>query len=494
MPCQNVPAGAALFGSAVQSNRRFWVKAVLPRLVTATLLFGLCAGGQAQDDAREVLLRVKQAVMSTVQGLPKYVCTETIDRTRFDPDPSRYVLGDSQRHVHSCDSLAAEANSAGWKRQMSSSDRVRLDVAVTHRRPGLDSEMYSWAGEDHFSDGDLFEMVRDGAISTGSFSSMLASIFGGEAANFSYNGDRTSLGGRLLSEFGFRVPLEKSRYSYVLGSKEAREVTIEYGGTLLADPATSDLVRLVIRASHLPAESSTCQITQVLDYSRVSLNGADFLLPAEARIAALHSDGSQAENVIHYSACHEFRGESAVRFETLPEVVPGRVKDPTSAALSLPAGLRFKLVFTERINTSEAAAGDPIRAKLKTEVRDRSSKVLIPEGAAVMGRIVSIRHFYRPVRSPASEDRGARVARPSLVMKVRLETVEVGGVFYPLKARYDASLSRFPKVGGVLAPRIEMGDLGTIEDSENADFEFFDSDPSQIVTSGLESNWLTLAP
>jgi hypothetical protein len=79
-------------------------------------------------------------------------------------------------------------------------------------------------------------------------------------------------------------------------------------------------------------------------------------------------------------------------------------------------------------------------------------------------------------------------------MKVRLETVEVGGVFYPLKARYDASLSRFPKVGGVLAPRIEMGDLGTIEDSENADFEFFDSDPSQIVTSGLESNWLTLAP
>ena len=494
MPCQKDPAGSALFGSAAHPNRRFWVKAVLPRSLTAALLFVLCASGQVQDDAREVLLRVKQAVMSTVQGLPKYVCTETIDRSRYDPDPSRYGPGDGKHRVHSCDSLAAEANSAAWRRQMSSSDRVRLDVAVTHRRPGLNSEMYSWAGEDHFSDADLFEMVRDGAISTGSFSSMLASIFGGEAANFSYNGDRTTLGGRLLSEFGFRVPLEKSRYSYVLGSKEAREVTLEYGGTLLADPATSDLVRLVIRASHLPAESSTCQITQVLDYSRVSLNGSDFLLPAEARIAALHSDGSQAENVIHYSACHEFRGESAVRFETLPEVVPGRATDPASATLSLPAGLRFKLVFTERIDTSEAAAGDPIRAKLKTAVRDRSSKVLIPEGAAVVGRIVSIRHFYGTAPSQASEGRGARVARPSLVMKVKLETVQVGGVFYPLKARYHASLSRFPKAAGVLAPRIEMGDLGTIEDSEDADFEFFDSNPNQIVTSGLESNWLTLAP
>lgn len=79
-------------------------------------------------------------------------------------------------------------------------------------------------------------------------------------------------------------------------------------------------------------------------------------------------------------------------------------------------------------------------------------------------------------------------------MKVRLETVQVGGVFYPLKARYDASVSRFPKVAGVLAPRVGIGDLGTIEDSENADFAFFNSNPSQIVTSGLESNWLTLAP
>ena len=78
-------------------------------------------------------------------------------------------------------------------------------------------------------------------------------------------------------------------------------------------------------------------------------------------------------------------------------------------------------------------------------------------------------------------------------MKVRLETVKVGDVFYPLKARYDASLGRSPRVAGVLAPRIQMGDLGTIEDSEDAYFEFFDSNPSQIVTSGLESNWLTLA-
>ena len=144
----------------------------------------------------------------------------------------------------SCDILAAKVNRVTWKRQLASSDRLRLDVAVTRSRPALDSEMYSWAGEEHFGDRDLFEMVRDGAVSTGSFSSMLASVFGGEDATLSYNGDITSVG-RLLSGFGFGVRLERSHYSYILGSGDRRNVTLDYGGTFLADPTNSDLVRLV---------------------------------------------------------------------------------------------------------------------------------------------------------------------------------------------------------------------------------------------------------
>jgi hypothetical protein len=457
--------------------------------LAAVVLFA-CGVVWAQDDARDVLLKVRRAVMKTVEGLPKYVCTQTIDRARYEPDPSRFVPGNNRHRIHSCDGLAAEVNSAAWKRQLTSSDRLRLDVAVTHSQPGLDSEMYSWAGEDHFGDRDLFEMIHDGAVSSGSFSAMLASILGGEAANFSYNGDRNTIGGKLLSEFGFHVPLEKSHYSYVLGTNQGRQVPIEYGGSVLADPETSDLVRLVVRASHLPEESSTCEITQTLDYKRISLHGAEFLLPAEARISTLHTDGSQAENVIHYSACHEFLGESTVHFAALPASdLPAPANDVERPALSLPSGLPFTLVFTERIDTSEAAAGDRIRGKLKTAIRDRSARVVIPEGAGVSGRIVNIRHFYGPVKQAGN--RAEPGLRPSLVMKVILETIELGGRSYPIRARYDAGTGRFMKVPGGMARRVELGSADRLEESDIGEFDFFDSNPDRIVTAGVESSWVT---
>ena len=83
-------------------------------------------------------------------------------------------------------------------------DRLRLDVAVSG-----DSEMFSWAGENHFQDGTLADLVRSGATSTGTFSSFLGSIFGTDAATFTYNGD-VDTAGRLLAEFGFRVPSKRA--------------------------------------------------------------------------------------------------------------------------------------------------------------------------------------------------------------------------------------------------------------------------------------------
>ena len=466
-------------------------KTTAPYLVAGALL---CVAGpiRAQDDARDLLRRVRQSVMETVQGMPRYVCTQTIDRARYEPDSSRFVPDNSKHHVHSCDSLASEVNGPGWKRQLTSSDRLRLDVAVTHNTPGVDSEMYSWAGAGHFGDEDLFQMVHDGALSTGSFASMLASIFGGAAATFSYNGDRTTIGGRLLAEFGFRVPLDKSRYSYVVGANQARQVTIEYGGTILADPARSDLVRLVVRASHLPEESSSCEITQTLDYNRVTLNGGEFLLPAEARITSLHTDGSQSENVIHYSACHEFRGDSTIEFQRKPD--SGTTKAPeisSSQDLTLPAGLPFRLVFTERIDTSEAAAGDLIQAKLKTPIRDRN-RILVPEGAVVSARVVNVRHFYGPSGVPGSDGLASRAQRASLTMKVKLESVQFRGRTYAIKARSDAGISPFVQTPGAMARRIEIGGADRLENPDEGAFDFLDPNPNRIDTRGLESSWVTM--
>src|SRR5579864_719638 len=134
------------------------------------LLLFSAAPLHSEDEPRRVLLRISQSVMDTVERLPKYVCTQTVDRFQYEPERGK-------THGRACDDIVAELNTSG-KRRLTYSDRLRLDVAVSHDRSGLDGEMYSWAGEGHFKSRDLFEIVPDGAMSTGTFSSMLASIFG----------------------------------------------------------------------------------------------------------------------------------------------------------------------------------------------------------------------------------------------------------------------------------------------------------------------------
>src|SRR5262249_26780787 len=139
------------------------------------------------------------------------------------------------------------------------------------------------------------------------------SIFGNEAARFSYEGDSAE-GGRLHSEFGFRVPQERSQFLYVYGEDRQQYTAVAYDGKAFLDPRNADLIKLRIRTGELPGETGACELTEELDYSRVQLHGTEFLLPTEARVTVIHTDGTEAENRIHYSACHEFLGESKVEF------------------------------------------------------------------------------------------------------------------------------------------------------------------------------------
>jgi hypothetical protein len=144
----------------------------------------------------------------------------------------------------SCDALLAEKNKGHLKPRLSETDRLRLDVAIS----GAAGEIYSWVGEDRFDDRDLFQLVSEGAVQTGSCSTFLSSIFSGSAASFSYNGDVVAGDSRLV-EFGFQVPREKS--NYLFGNRRAH-VTTAYEGTFLVDPKTGDLTRLVVRTSSFP--------------------------------------------------------------------------------------------------------------------------------------------------------------------------------------------------------------------------------------------------
>ena len=460
------------------------------KILAGLILCLATAGSRAQDDPRQLLLRVRERVMDTERRLPRYACTETVDRTRYEP----LDAGGGVRPTRSCDDTVARSRHDGRGQGPSSADRLRLDVAVSFDGPAMENEMYSWAGENHFSDRDVFEFVHDGAMSTGSFASLLASIFGNDAARFSYAGDTSAKDGS-LAEFAFHVARERSQYLYVYGDHLQNQLRVAFDGSIFANPGSSDLVRLRVRTEQLPAETGICELTRDVDYGRVRLNGSEFLLPAEVRIVAIHTDGTVAENRVHYSGCREFRGDSTVRFETpgeSEETLPP--PDAPAARLRLPPGIAFKVVFTDRIDPTQAAAGDPIRGKLKNAIRDASNKVLVAEGTPVTGRIMSIRRFYRQ-RWLATKERSRADAGPSLSIAIRLETIDLGGGPQPLIAAFDSGARRFVQQTGPFSMRVDIGSLADLhnpaEASDTGKFDFWANDPDQIVKSGLQSSWIT---
>jgi hypothetical protein len=162
----------------------------------------------------------------------------------------------------------------------------------------------------------------------------------------------------------------------------------------------------------------------------------------------------------------------------------------------LPAGLQFKVVFTDRIDTATAAAGDLIRGRLKTAIRDRNDNLLVGEGTPVTGRILGISRHYPQSRGVA-ESRKAPDRAPSLVIHVRLEALQIGGAPQPFKATFDSGVKRFSKQSSPFSVHVDLGSLDELhdhsDDSDTATFEFWESNPDHAIKSGLESNWLTAA-
>jgi hypothetical protein len=89
--------------------------------VRTLALVCVAAGTRAQQDPRALLGIVSQRVMDSVDRLPEYVATVTIDRKSFEPHVGRLL--------HSCDDVAAEQKSSHWNVHLARSDMVRADVA-----------------------------------------------------------------------------------------------------------------------------------------------------------------------------------------------------------------------------------------------------------------------------------------------------------------------------------------------------------------------------
>lgn len=424
---------------------------------------------RAQPDPSDLLLRVRDRVLNTADRLPRYLCTQTVDRRQYEPA--------GIRPIPDCETTERDRGKQ-FPLLLTTADRLRLDVGVAQGQ-----EAYSWVGENRFGDRTLFEIVKEGALSTGNFHGFLGLVFRVDNADFSFVGEKAE-DGRKLMEYRFEVPMGQSHYEF--GSDGHPDATA-YEGTLTADPETADLVELTVRTRNLSTKTGACEVATSMKYSGWQVNGATFLLPERTRMDIRMVNGVEFRNDSVYAGCREFLGESMLRFEGPGEreSVPSKAgKAPGAAAV--PAGLPFTLQLAQDIAVATAAAGDPVKAALATDLAD-GRKILAAKGTALTCRIQRIRRFYN-VHDRIEIGAFEPAARVEIVLQ--LESLASSAGPQPITARIARSAPQ-PNRPGALAQRgLNLGPLAAL--GANLWFaRFEDAKDDFVIPIGMASDWMT---
>jgi hypothetical protein len=252
----------------------------------------------------------------------------------------------------------------------------------------------------------------------------------------------------------------------------------------VVDSETAQLLRLTVRTSQLPEETSACSATTTLDYGLVEMNGSHFLLPSGARLRLAMRNGNENENQAVYSGCHEFHAESSVDFDPPVDSVGSAQRPPPAPAVvkapDLRAGLPFQLKLAQDIDPKTAAAGDPVLAVLSHSVGSEKTGERIPAGAAIHGRVVRVQHNFG--------------VRTSITVAIRLESIEWQGQTRPFSGKGKPAVQRF-NAGSVsfTRQRVELGSLDSMQSSTGQLFQM-SAGQNFVFRKGTEMEWLTVTP
>ena len=312
---------------------------VLPILFASAL----CMRAQGAD----LLSHIRETMSGILQRQPNYTCTETIERTR-------QVVG-SRARVE---------------------DTLRLEVALVDGK-----EMFAWPGSKQFEDHDLGELVSTGMFGNGNFAIYARILFLSNVAVFEDRG-QTQLDGHPAWRYDFRV-------SSATGGSRLRvndhEAVVGFHGSFYADPATFEVRRIEVVAEDIPAELKILDAETVVDLGRLRIGDEEFLLPVRSQLMMAMPDVVD-RNSIRFSSCRKFTGESVLLFDD-----PILTDTPARAApreVEVPAGLTLQLEIPD-LDLSQAAVGDPVRAVLGADLKNRR-ELLAPKGSVAGGRIVEL--------------------------------------------------------------------------------------------------------
>ncbi len=245
------------------------------RCWSACVIAWFAVVGQAQDPS--LLDKVKARADENLGRLPNYTCTETIERSlRYGP-----------------------------KGRLRSKDAVHLNVAYVEGQ-----ELFGRLGEPRIDQADIGQLVSR-PIGNGQFALFVKSIFSGQRGIFG-SVVNTKLEGKQAFRFDYRIPLARSGFRI---QSAAGEAIVGYSGSFWVARDTLDLMRLIISADDLPPQLKMAYDLSIIDYGPVSIGGTRFPLPLRSKWETKDVFGEEARNITTFASCHEFIGESVLKFD-----------------------------------------------------------------------------------------------------------------------------------------------------------------------------------
>jgi len=299
------------------------------------------------------LAEIKTRVADNQSRLPNYTCTETIERSRRRGDRGKF---------HPV-------------------DRVRLEVALVNNK-----EMFGWPGGDRIAEEEITNLVS-GTIGNGDFALLERAVFFTPDAVIGPALAETESGQTVL-RYDYRVPLAASGYHLRVPPKDA---LVAYHGSFWVDAETLELQHLDVTVDAIPPFLGIAAASNAVEFAPVEIGGSSFRLPRRTELKITDLQGWENRNHTVFLNCHQFTGESILKFveEGAEAAAPPSSLDAAAKPVLLPGEFSLDLTLGESIDAKTAAIGDPVHAVLEQPLRVRGES-LAPKGAIVRGRVLKL--------------------------------------------------------------------------------------------------------
>lgn len=366
---------------------------VAPALAIVALTC-VAVNAMAQVDATQLLQLGADRVKSNAAALRRLTCEEQTSRELYLPPKDVGSAGGSKGVTNSSTVLPLPAlmSASLQERKLLWTDRLRVELSLFEGK-----DMFSWPDGGTFNSGSLDSLVRFGATLSGVLGAFDLSVLMDDVNPNVFRYKQTFQSrGATVAEYTYSVSPEKSHL--MIPGATGQITSIPYDGFFLLDASSGDLRRLAIELRDFPAGADLAQGAISTDYAQRLINDTPSFVPVSSTMRLLFRNGELAANSMQYSNCHEFRAESTLRFNSVPE--SSGAEKAQAILQSLPPGVGkdrlVKLALNAPIDSDTAMTGDPIQAHVTKAVKGKSGRVVIPVGTIAQGRILRLVKYSYP--------------------------------------------------------------------------------------------------